>query len=105
MPCLVDLRRLTLRLGRVWLVRGIGGKFGEHSLRLSHRPFGNRIAIRASDTCRDLVIEKLVRNRALYILRKKKYYAYNYIRFIFEFVYKDDMLMWEALIWKRVAID
>jgi hypothetical protein len=24
---------------------------------------------------------------------------------MFEFVYKDDILMWEALIWKRVAVD
>jgi hypothetical protein len=52
-----------------------------------------------------LVIEKLVRNRALYILSKKKYCVYNYIQFIFEFVYKDNILMWEALIWKRVAVD
>ena len=38
-------------------------------------------------------------------MSKKKYCAYDYIRFIFKFVYKDNILMWEALIWKRVAVD
>jgi hypothetical protein len=37
--------------------------------------------------------------------RVKKVYAYDYIWFVWEFVYKDDILMWEALIWKRVAVD
>ena len=37
--------------------------------------------------------------------RVKKVCAYDYIWFVWEFVYKDDILMWEALIWKRVAVD